>query len=152
MAGLDSALASVVQWIQTNLMVDTIRITRPVTGDPVLNPATGRLTYPEPEAVYEGIGAVLATGAPGGINALPSATLPWSEETMSPARMMTPLDAPIPARDDLVTVVAVHNPANTALIGRTWFCQDPGRASTVEVVRITPLDMKQAPRAGGGGA
>jgi hypothetical protein len=43
-------------------------------------------------------------------------------------------------------VVAVHNPANTALLGRTWFVQDPGRASTVEVVRTTPLDLKQAPR------
>jgi Family of unknown function (DUF6093) len=146
MAGLDDALASVVQWIETNLMVDTVRIVRPAAGDPVLDPATGRLTYPAPTLVYEGPGAVLSTGAPGGINALPSSTLPWAEETMSPARMLTPMTAPIPARDDLVTVVAVHNPQNTALIGRRWFCQDPGRASTVEVVRTTPLDMKQAPR------
>jgi hypothetical protein len=56
----------------------------------------------------------------------------------------------MPARDDLVIVAAVHNPTNVALIGRRWFCQDPGRASTVEVVRITPLDMKQAARAEGG--
>lgn len=146
MAGLDGALAGVVLWIQDNLMVDTVRIERPAEGDPVLDTATGKLTYPEPDLVYEGVGAVLSAGAPGGINALPSATLPWREETMSPARLMTPLDAPIPARDDLVTVVTVHNPANTALIGRRWFCQDPGRASTVEVVRTTPLDMKQAPR------
>jgi hypothetical protein len=148
-AGLDNALAGVVTWIQANLMVDTVRIVRPATGDPVLNPDTGRLEYPEPVLVYEGIGGVIAAGAPGGISSLPSATLPWAEETMSPARLLTPLTAPIPARDDLVTVVAVHNPANTALIGRTWFCQDPGRASTVEVVRITPMDMKQAPRTQG---
>lgn len=147
MAGLDDVLAVVGQWIQTNLMLDTVRITRPVGGDPVLDPVTGRLTYPEPDLVYEGLAAVLSSGAPGGINALPSATLPWAEETMSPARLLTPLDAPVPARDDVVIVVAVHNPANTALIGRSWFCQDPGRASTVEAVRITPLDMKQAPRA-----
>lgn len=152
MAGLDTALAGVVQWIEANLMVDTVRIVRPVGGDPVLDPATGRLTYPEPGPVYEGPGAVQSSGAPGGINALPSATLPWAEETMSPARLLTPMSAPLPARDDIVTVVTVHNPANTALIGRSWFCQDPGRASTVEVVRITPLDMKQAPRAGGGGS
>jgi hypothetical protein len=132
-------------------MVDIVRIVRPVNGDPVLDPATGKLTYPEPELVYEGVGAVIAAGAPGGISSLPSATLPWAEETMSPARLFTPLGAPIPARDDLVTVVTVHNPANTALLGRTWFCQDPGRASTVEVVRVTPMDMKQATRTQAGG-
>lgn len=146
MAGLDSALAGVVLWIQDNLMVDTVRIERPVASEPVLDTATGRLTYPDPDLVYEGQGAVLTGGTPGGINALPSATLPWAEETTSSARLLTPLEAPIPARDDLVSVVAVHNPANTALIGRKWFVQDPGRASAVEVVRTTPLDMKQAPR------
>jgi len=146
MAGLDSALAGVVLWIQDNLMVDTVRIERPVASEPVLDTGTGRLTYPDPDLVYEGQGAVLTGGTPGGINALPSATLPWAEETTSSARLLTPLEAPIPARDDLVSVVAVHNPANTALIGRKWFVQDPGRASTVEVVRTTPLDMKQAPR------
>ena len=149
MAGLDAVLADIGKWVQNNVMLDTIRIERPATGDPVLDPATGNLTYPEPALVYEGPGAVLSTGAPGGINALPSATLPWTEETMSPARLLTPLDAPLPARDDLVTVVTVHNPANTALIGRRWFCQDPGRASTLEAVRTTPLDMKQAPRQAG---
>ncbi|MEV8248073.1 DUF6093 family protein [Streptomyces rochei] len=148
MAGLDAALAGVVTWLQTNLMIDIVRVTRPVTGDPVLNPDTGNLEYPEPELVYEGIGGVIAAGAPGGISSLPSATLPWAEETMSPARLFTPLSAPMTARDDLVTVVTVHNPANTALLGRTWFCQDPGRASTVEVVRVTPMDMKQGPRGG----
>ena len=148
MAGLDGVLADIGKWLQSNVLLDTIRIERPVSGDPVLDPATGNLTYPGPELVYEGQGAVLSTGAPGGINALPSATLPWVEETMSPARLLTPLTAPLPARDDLVTVVAVHNAANTALIGRKWFCQDPGRASTLEAVRMTPLDMKQAPRGG----
>lgn len=150
MAGLDTALAGVVTWIQSNLMVDVVRVVRPVTGDPVLDPATGKLSYPEPELIYEGVGAVIAAGAPGGISSLPSATLPWAEETMSPARLFTPLAAPMTARDDLVTVVTVHNPANVALLGRTWFCQDPGRASTVEVVRVTPMDMKQAPRTQGG--
>ncbi|CAL9666956.1 hypothetical protein SUDANB145_07208 (plasmid) [Streptomyces sp. enrichment culture] len=146
MAGLDDALAPVTAWLTANLMLDTVRITRPVNTDPVLNPDTGRLEYPEPDLLYEGLAGVIAAGAPGGISSLPSATLPWAEETMSPARLFTPLDAPIPARDDLVTVIAVHNPANVALIGRQWFCQDPSRASTIEVVRITPLDMKQAPR------
>lgn len=152
MAGLDEALAPVVQWIQNNLMLDTVRIERPVAGAPVLDTSTGRLTYPDPDLVYEGKGAVLSSGTPGGINALPSSTLPWVEETTSSARLLTPLEAPMPARDDLVSVVAVHNPANTALIGRKWFVQDPGRASTVEVVRTTPLDMKQAPRDQGGGS
>lgn len=149
MAGLDSVLADIGKWVQNNVLLDTIRVERPTTGDPVLDQATGNLTYPSPDLVYEGPGAVLSAGAPGGINALPSSTLPWVEETMSPARLLTPLTGPIPARDDLVTVVTVHNPLNTALIGRRWFCQDPGRASTLEAVRTTPLDMKQAPRAGG---
>lgn len=149
MAGLDSVLASVGKWVQDNVMLDTVRIERPVAGAPVLDTATGRLTYPEPDLVYEGPGAVMSTGAPGGINALPGSTLPWVEETMSPARLLTPLNAPLAARDDLVEVVAVHNPANTSLIGRKWFCQDPGRASTLEAIRTTPLDMKQAPRGGG---
>lgn len=148
MAGLDDALTGVVAWISTNLMVDTVRVVRPASGAPVLDPATGRLTYPQPALVYEGHGAVLSDGA-GGLNALPTAVLPWTEETTSRARLLTPLDAPIPARDDIVTVIAVHNPANAALLGRQWVCQDPGRASTVEVVRITPLDMKQAPRTEG---
>ncbi|RSN55618.1 hypothetical protein DMH12_15490 [Streptomyces sp. WAC 04229] len=148
MAGLDDVLAPVGVWLQANLMVDIVRITRPAAGDPVLNPDTGLLEYPDTDLVYEGLGAVIAAGAPGGISSLPSATLPWAEETMSPARLFTPLTAPLAARDDLVEVVTVHNPANAALLGRTWFCQDPSRASTVEVVRVTPMDMKQAGRGG----
>jgi hypothetical protein len=47
-------------------------------------------------------------------------------------------------KDAIVTVVQVHNPTNTVLLGRSWTCQDPGRASTTEVVRKTPLDQNQA--------
>jgi hypothetical protein len=46
MPGLDAALAGVKTWIETNLLVDTVRIELPATGKPVLDEATGNLTRP----------------------------------------------------------------------------------------------------------
>jgi hypothetical protein len=74
---------------------------------------------------------------------VPSAGQAWAQETHSRYRLMTPLEAPIPVKDAIVTVVQVHNPARTDLIGRSWLCQDPGIAATTEVVRITALDQNQ---------
>lgn len=145
MAGLDAALAGVKQWIGSNLLVDIVRVTLPASGEPVLDETTGKLEYPEGEVLYEGPGAVQAT-AQNEMSAAPDALEPWLAETRSRYRLLTPLTAPIPAKDAIVRVVQVHNPENTALLGRTWTCQDPGRAGTVEVVRITPLDQNQAPR------
>ncbi|HEX5566595.1 MAG TPA: DUF6093 family protein [Streptomyces sp.] len=142
MAGLDDALTGVVRWIGTNLLIDTVRITLPATGEPVLNEDTGRLEYPEPTVLYEGAGAVQAMTTD--VQKVPDAGLPWVAETKSRYQMLTPLDAPIAPKDAIVTVVAVHDPARTSLLGRSWTCQDPGRASTVEVVRVTPLDQNQA--------
>jgi len=147
MAGLDSVLAGVGAWIGANLLLDTVRVTLPATGDPVLDPDTGGLTRPEGDLLYEGLGAVQPT-AQSEMSANPGALQPWTMETRSRYRLLTPLSAPIPPIDALVTVVRVHNPDNTALIGRTWTCQDPGRAGTVEVVRITPLDQNQEPQEG----
>lgn len=142
MAGLDGALAGVVTWLGVNLLIDTVRITLPPTGEPVLDEDTGHREYPAGEVLYEGPGAVQGSTAQA-ITAVPNAGLPWVQETTSRYELLTPWDAPVPPKDAIVTVVAVHNPANRALMGRSWTCQDPGRAGTVEVVRITPLDQNQ---------
>lgn len=143
MPGLDSALAGVKTWIGTNLLVDTVRIELPATGEPVLDETTGNLTRPQGETLYEGPGAVQGGTAQSEISATPGALQPWTQETKSRYRLLTPLSAPIAPKDAIVTVLQVHDSANTALIGRSWTCQDPGRAGTVEVVRITPLDQNQ---------
>ncbi|MGV9891735.1 DUF6093 family protein [Streptomyces sp. NPDC003395] len=142
MAGLDNALAGVRTWIETNLLVDVVRITVPAHGAPVFNPDTGDLEYPDDDVLYEGPGAVQGTGQTE-MSATPDALTPWVTETKSRYQLLTPLAAPLAPKDAIVTVVQVHNPANTALIGRSWICQDPSRVSTTEVVRKTPLDQNQ---------
>lgn len=148
MAGLDAALAGAVRWINANLLVDTVRITLPATGGPVYNPDTGQNEYPEDAVLYEGPGAVQGGTAQSEISATPDAGQMWVQETKSRYRLMTPLSAPLAPKDAIVTVIGVHNTANTALLGRSWTAQDPARAATTEVVRITPLDQNQAPREG----
>lgn len=143
MAGLDNILAGVVSWIGTNLLVDTIRITLPPMGEAVLNETTGDLEYPQGDVLYEGPGAVQGGIAQSEVSSIPNAGQPWAQETHSRYRLMTPLEAPIPPKDAVVTVVQVHNPARTDLIGRSWICQDPGIAATTEVVRITALDQNE---------
>lgn len=147
MAGLDAALAGVRTWIGKNLLLDTVRIELPATGKPVLDEVTGTLTRPAGEILYEGPGAVQGGTAQSEISSTPGALQQWVQETRSRYRMMTPIEAPIAPKDAIVTVIQVHDPANTALIGRSWVCQDPGRAATTEVVRITPLDQNQPPAA-----
>jgi len=141
MAGLDDALAPVAAWITGNVLVDTVRISLPATGDPVLNETTGQLEYPEPEVLYEGPGAVqpLTTD----ITAVPNAGLPWVAETKSRYQLLTPLDAPVAPKDATVKVTAVHEGGDPALLRRSWRCQDPSRAATLAVVRATPLDQNQ---------
>lgn len=146
MAGLDTALAGTRRWIETNLLVDTVRVVRPSLATPVLNTTTGQLVYPAAAVIYDGPGALQSSNLQAQFGAAPNFGQPWVVDTQSPYRLLTPLDAPIPAKDDLVTVTAVHNEQNAALIGRVWNAVDPGRASTVEVVRITPVDQHSAPR------
>ncbi|MGW4270872.1 DUF6093 family protein [Streptomyces seoulensis] len=143
MAGLDQALAGVTTWIYTNLLVDTVRITLPPTGEPVLNESTGELEYPTGDVVYEGPGAVQGGIAQSEVTSVPNAGGPWAQESKSRYRLMTPLEAPIAPKDAIVTVVQVHNPTRTDLIGRSWMVQDPGIAATTEVVRITALDQNE---------
>ncbi|MEU2315193.1 DUF6093 family protein [Streptomyces albidoflavus] len=147
MAGLDQALAGVVTWIGTNLLIDTIGITVPASGPPVLDPTTGHLIYPDDLLVYEGPGAVIPAGAAVERSMVPDTTLPWAAQTKSAYMLLTPLTAPVPPEGAVVTVTAVHDPARTALLGRSWTCADPGQASTVEVVRRTPLDQNRLPEA-----
>ncbi|MEU7435737.1 DUF6093 family protein [Streptomyces sioyaensis] len=146
MRGLDAALAGATAWIGANLLVDTIRITLPATGDPVYNPDTGRNEYPPDEVLYEGPGAVQGGNDQSLISSTPDAGQMWVQETRSRYKLLTPLTAPIVPKDCVVTVIGVHNTANTALLGRFWIAQDPGRVATVEVVRVTPLDQIQEPR------
>lgn len=143
MPGLDQILAGVVTWIDTNLLVDTVRVTMPPTGEPVLNEDTGALEYPDGEVLYEGPGAVQGGISQSEVAAIPNAGQQWVRETMSRYRLMTPIEAPIPQKDCIVTVIASHNPTRTDLLGRSWICQDPGIAATTEVVRITALDQNQ---------
>lgn len=144
MAGLD--LSSVATFLEGFILLDTVRISRPAPGQQVLNKTTGEYTYPTGETVYEGPGAVQAAGTPGGVTSLPTLNLPWVDETRSRYRALTPLDAPIAERDMLITVVAVHEGGDTALIDRQWRAQDPSVAGTIGVLRITGLDQVQQTR------
>ncbi|MFI8792563.1 DUF6093 family protein [Streptomyces sp. NPDC055105] len=142
MAGLD--LSGLVPMVEGMILLDTLRFSRPGTGQPVFNDATGEYDYPVAQTVYEGPGAVQAAGgALGGVSVVPLPNLPWTDETRSPYRALTPLSAPVAERDMIVSVVAVHPGGDAALIGRQWRAQDPGGAGTLGVVRITALDQMQ---------
>ncbi|WP_093803890.1 DUF6093 family protein [Streptomyces sp. Wb2n-11] len=144
MAGLDQALAGVTRWIETNLLIDTVRITQPGSGEPVLNAATGQLEYPQGTVLYEGPGAIVPGSATMERSAVPDATQPWFPQTRSTYVLLTPIGAPIPPEHAIASAVQVHDPTRTSLLGRTWICADPGQASTVEVVRRTALDQNRA--------
>lgn len=150
MAGLDQALAGVTRWIGTHLLIDTVRITLPATGEPVLNITTGKLEYPEGDVLYEGPGAVVPSSGTTERAAVQDAVQPWTQQAKLSYFLLTPLTAPVPPENALASVVGVHDPARTALIGRTWTCAGPGMASTVEVVRKTPLDQNTLPSDAGG--
>ncbi|KIF66291.1 hypothetical protein HY68_36940 [Streptomyces sp. AcH 505] len=145
MAGLDGVLAGVKTWLEDTILIDTVRITLPSTAEPVLNTETGLLEQPDGEMLYEGPGAVIPRSGTGDINVVSDATQPWTQDTKSSGLLLTPLEAPIAPQYALISVRAVHDPARTALLGRTWICADPGLASTVEVVRRTPIDQKPIP-------
>jgi hypothetical protein len=144
MAGLD--LSSVATFLEGFILLDTVRFSRPASGQQVLDPATGQYVYPEADIVYEGPGAVQTSGTPGGVTSLPVAGLPWTDETSSRYRALTPLGAPICERDWLVTVVTVHAGGDLSLIGRQFRAQDPSVGGTLGVVRITGLDQIQQTR------
>jgi len=146
MATLDDWLRPAIGFIDRYLLTDTVRIELPPTGEPVLNPETGDLERPDPYVLYEGPGAVIP-GVASDQAAVTDAGQPWVQQDRSRYTLLTPLAAPVPRDGATVSVVAVHDPARTALLGRTWLCVDAGQASTVEVVRKTPLDQNHAPTA-----
>ncbi|MEU6925456.1 DUF6093 family protein [Streptomyces sp. NPDC046631] len=145
MAGLDQALAGVTRWIGKNILIDTVRITLPATGEPVLNTATGQVDYPDGDVLYEGPGAVVPSSGTTERAAVQDAVQPWTQQAKLSYFLFTPLTAPVPPENAIASVVAVHDSSRTALIGRTWTCAGPGMASTVEVVRKTPLDQNTLP-------
>ncbi|MEU9849257.1 DUF6093 family protein [Streptomyces sp. NPDC047985] len=150
MPGLDRALAGVTRWIGKNLLIDTVRITLPAAGEPVLNTETGQLEYPEGDVLYEGPGAVVPSSGTTERAAVQDAVQPWTQQAALAYFLLTPLTAPIPPENALASVVAVHDSSHTSLLGRTWTCSGPGMASTIEVVRKTPLDQNTVPSTDGG--
>jgi len=139
MAGID--LSSITKLVEDLVMLDTVRITQ-TGGERTFNEENGEYEYPEPELVYEGAGAVLAQNL-NDMTSVPVVGQAWVDETRSRYRLMTPLDAPVPGRDQLVSVVQVHAGGDLSLLGRYWRCLDPGRASTLGVARTTPIDQVQ---------
>jgi len=144
MAGID--LSGIAKLIEGMVLLDTVRFSRPGGGAPVFDQTTGEYVYPEADVVYEGPGAVMMSGTPGGVTSLPAPNLPWVDETRSRYRALTPLSAPTAERDMLVSVVAVHPGGDVALIGRQWRAQDPSVVGTLSAVRITGLDQVQQTR------
>lgn len=147
MAGLD--LSSIATFVEGFILLDTVRFSSPAAGKPVFDPATGVYTVPEGEVFYEGPGAVQQSGTPGGVSALPVPNMPWTDETSSKYRALTPLSAPLAERDTIVTVVAVHPGGDIALLGRQWRVPDPSVVGTLGVVRMTGLDQIQQTRQAG---
>lgn len=140
-------LTGVTQVVEGLIPWDIVRIAIPATGAPAFDETTGQYTFPEQETVYEDRGAVQVAGTVGGVSSLPVAGLPWSDETRSKYKLLTPLDAPIAERDWLVTVVQVHQPGgDVSLIGRQWRVQDPSFGGTLGVLRVTTLDQIQQTR------
>lgn len=139
LSGITAVVENLIPW-------DTVRISRPASGPPVLDPATGLYVYPEAEVLYEGRGAVQSAGTAAEVIATPDANLPWTAETRSKYKLLTPLIAPVAEKDQLVTVVAVHEGGDPALLDRQWRTQDPGGAATMGVVRVTAIDQVQQTR------
>ncbi|WP_328403986.1 DUF6093 family protein [Streptomyces sp. NBC_00390] len=127
--------------LETKLLVDTVRITRP-TGSAPLDPETGLLGSAPVDVVYQGPGAVLS--GHGQVTAEGIVGRQWLDDTVSWYRLLTPLGAPVPARYDRLEVLAARA-ENSATLGRAWQVLDPSEASTVELVRVTRLDEITAP-------
>lgn len=137
--GITKVVEDLIPW-------DTIRISNPSTGPRVFDPETGQYTYPEPETLYEGRGAVQTAGTAAEVVAIPGLNLPWTPETRSKYRLLTPTDAPVAEKDQIVSVVSVHEGGDLALLDRQWRVQDPGGAGTISVVRTTAIDQVQQTR------
>lgn len=125
---------------------DLVRITRDGDGQPVLDPDTGLYVAPDRVTVYEGRGAVVAPGTQPTV-ALPVAGQMWVDNLRDSYRLFTPVDAPVPERDQQVEVTASQ--LDPSLIGRTWRCVQPGQGSSFVVLRVTWLDENNPTPEGG---
>ena len=139
-------VTNITKVVEALLPWDTVRISTPGTGQPVFDDTTGQYTYPEGDVLYEGRGAVQTAGTAAEVVAIPGANLPWAPETRSKYRLLTPLAAPVAEKDQVITVVAIHEGGDLALLGRQWRVQDPGGAGTISVLRVTALDQIQQTR------
>ncbi|GAA2136726.1 hypothetical protein GCM10009760_16420 [Kitasatospora kazusensis] len=134
-------LDAVRQHLESTVMVDTVRISRP-TGTPILDVVTG-LVGPAPAVlVWEGPGAVLSAHGLGTVERLVGGK--WLDDTSSWYGLVTPLAAPLAQRGDRVEVAAAAS-ATAGTVGRVWQVLDPAEASTVEVARVTRLDEITTP-------
>lgn len=147
MAGLD--LSGVAAFLEGFLLLDTLRISHPGTGEPVFNTTTGLYEYPELDPYWEGKGAVLPSAMGEGVSGLPVQNMPWTDETRSRYRSFTPLAAPVAERGMIVTVVQVHPGGDLELLTRQWLVQDPSAAGSFGALRITGLDQVQQTRQAG---
>jgi hypothetical protein len=138
LTGITAVVEDLIPW-------DTVRISRPA-GQRTFNPATGKYEYPAGETLYEGRGAVQTAGTAAEAVSIPGANLPWTAETRSRYRLLTPLRAPEAEKDHIVTVVAIHPGGDLALLDRQWRVQDPAGVGTMGVLRVTALDQIQQTR------
>ncbi|MDX2849295.1 DUF6093 family protein [Streptomyces sp. PA03-3a] len=125
-----AALAPILE----RIMVDTVQIFTP--GPDVLDPDSGVYIPGPPVIKYEGLGAVFSVGGPGYV--LPLAGQPVPDDPRDRYKLLTPLDAPLAAREDSVRVTVATQ--DQGLLDRVWRALDISEASTLAVVRTTWMD------------
>jgi hypothetical protein len=128
------SLAAVAPIVESRILVDTVQIFRP--GPEVLDPDSGEYV-PGPDTIlYDGNGAIFASGGPGLVLSLEGQA--YADDTRNRYRLLTPLAATMASRDDQVRVtVATQDPG---LANRTWRVLDISDANSLAVVRTTWLD------------
>ncbi|MFD4397205.1 DUF6093 family protein [Kitasatospora sp. NPDC058478] len=134
-----SSLAGLVQEL---VMGDTVRIARPGPGR-VLNETTGELDDAPGSTVYDGPGAVVAPGAQPIGRVVPADLQDWVDDPKAAYKLLTPPDAPVPLRDDVLTVTAVHPNGDRSLLGRRWRIAQSGQGNTLIAVRMSWCDEIQ---------
>ncbi|WP_327413866.1 DUF6093 family protein [Streptomyces sp. NBC_01233] len=120
--------------VEKKILTSRVRIER--KGEPVFNPDTGQYEPGPPVVVYEGPGALFPADGPSVV--LHLAGQAYVDDTRSRYRLLTPLDAPVASREDIVRVMQAADPS---AIGRTWRVLDIGETATLSVVRTTWVDQ-----------
>ena len=128
------ALGAVRDLIRRKVLTDTVRISR--DGEPIFNPDTGQYEPGPPVIIYEGDGGIFPNGDPGIVLHLEGQA--YVDYSASKYKLITPLEAPVASREDMVSVVNASDPA---AVGRRWRVLDVGQTATLAVVRTTFLDQ-----------